>query len=138
MKKGSGFDGYLTKPFLPTDLMELLEKLPETENEAQTAQEDVDIESLGGLSDLDVGSFADEDISGDDELESLDGDEDFDMQEETMQNRQSDNNNVYDDGESSHDDEIEDINIEDMFEDLEDEGLETETLTDTDKKTVLK
>jgi hypothetical protein len=61
-----GFDEYITKPFLPTDLINLLEKLPEINNKTEEKADDFDIENFDDELNLEEENF---------EIESLEKEE---------------------------------------------------------------
>jgi len=91
--KTPGFDYYLTKPFLPTDLMELINKINTDEKEEFDEEFDIN-----GLNDMEVGEDEEigdiEDIFIDDEeleVESLDEDldEDFELNADDLLKEES-------------------------------------------------
>jgi len=134
-----GFNEYLTKPFLPTDLMDLLDKLPNIKEDTEHSDDDLDIESFDDLKDLDF------EESGNDELGDLDdlGDDlDFDLDDDFNDDLELDLDTKTDEKNNEQkDDDLEvepleeteenkQVDIEDMFEDIESE----EDLKDLDAK----
>ncbi|WP_024790693.1 MULTISPECIES: response regulator transcription factor [unclassified Lebetimonas] len=136
-EKLPGFDTYLTKPFLPTDLMDILEKLPNMQNETkenfdiENFNEDLDLEEenfdLENTQKEDIDDFALDDI---DELVE-EGDEKPDFEElEELENLPEDEVLITEDEllEEAPDSDIEDtISIsEEELQNLEDENEEGE------------
>ena len=119
-----GFNDYLTKPFLPTDLMDLLEKLPNmTTDEQNIENDDIDIESFEDLKDLDVG---DEDLGLDDieGIDDLKDDLNFDLDENNLDLDMEEAAQVEtEEGEVEplEETQSDELDIDDMFEDLESE-----------------
>ncbi|WP_024787155.1 hypothetical protein [Lebetimonas sp. JH369] len=136
-EKLPGFDTYLTKPFLPTDLMDVLEKLPNIQNETKESfdienfNEDLDLEEenfdLENTQKEEIDDFALDDI---DELVE-EGDEKPDFEElEELENLPEDEVLITEDEllEEAPDSDIEDtISIsEEELQNLEDEDKEGE------------
>ncbi|WP_456480487.1 hypothetical protein [Nautilia sp.] len=83
-----GFDEYLTKPFLPTDLMELLEKLPMiSSDEDYKTSENFSDEEMEDLKDLDL----EDDFGSVGELKDLEDELDFDLEDMDEENVSDEN-----------------------------------------------
>jgi len=136
-----GFDDYLTKPFLPTDLIELLERLPNMQQSEKSEDEEIDIESFDELKDLDLSDenelndMADLELGDDLDFDlDLDDIEPLNDKDEAGLEKELKLDEVTEELETEplqEEQEIEEIdNIDDMFEDLEKE----EDLKDLDAK----
>jgi len=148
-EKIEGFDDYLYKPFLPTDLIDFIEKvenkgfnedisLDELENEIDIESFEEkdefdlesldeidsieDIESIDNIEDLEsIDSVEDlEDVDGIENLESLDNSEDFLIEEDTLED------------EVEEKDEEEDflVNENELLEDIEKEEVEVNDIVE--------
>ncbi len=129
-EKIPGFDYYLTKPFLPTDLIALIEKThtSETTEEAMEMDEfdeDLDIENLNDLDFEDdgeeIGDIEDIFVDDDDlDVETSDEDleEDFELNADDLLKED----------EMMEKDESENLEIEDILEEKPEENIEVEDI----------